>query len=266
MGIPLLRGHDFGPAEASSGASTAIVNAAFAKRYFGTLDVVGKQVALTPFVANAKAVPQTIVAVVGDTRASFSRPPEPQLYIPAEQIPLALFYVVRTSANSASFAHAVAREFASIDASVAAPSVESYGDLLARDAVRSQAAMLLFGILAVLALILSLAGIYAVTAYGVEQRTQEFGIRQAIGARASDVLRDVLRGALTQTAAGIAGGVILAALFARFLSGLLFGVSPLDPATFAIVVAITIAAVVAAAIIPAVRAARIQPASAIRYE
>jgi hypothetical protein len=114
---------------------------------------------------------------------------------------------VRTSPPSATLAQAAAQEFARIDPAVAPPAVASYRDLLARDAVRSQAAMLLFGILG------------------------------------ADVLRDVLRGALAQTSAGIIGGVILAAVFGRLLSGLLFEVSPLDPATFTGVVALTIAAV-----------------------
>jgi putative ABC transport system permease protein len=241
------------------------VNASFARRYFGTIDVIGKQIALTPFVPSAKPVPQTIVGVVADTRTSYSRMPEPQLYIPEEQIPLALFYVVRTSSDMP-LASAVAAEFSRIDPSVAPPNVQSYSTLLAGDAVRSQAATLLFGILAMLALILALAGIYAITAYSVEQRTQEFGIRQAIGARTGDVMNDVMRKALLQTGVGIGAGLVLAAIFTRLLAGLLFQVSPLDPLTYAGVILLMVLAVVAAAAIPAVRAARIQPASAIRYE
>jgi putative ABC transport system permease protein len=242
------------------------VNASLAMRYFGTLDVVGKSIALTPFVPGAKPVAQTIVGLTGDTRTSYARAPEPQLYVPAAQIPLALFYVVRTKDAGFPLADASAALFSRIDPSVAPPSVESYSALLSRDAVRSQTAMLLFGILAMLAFVLSLAGIYAVTAYSVEQRTQEFGIRQAIGAHGSDVLRDVMRGALLQTLTGIAGGLIVAAVFSRFLADLLFDVSPLDPATFTAVIALTVCAVAAASAIPAFRAARIQPAAAIRYE
>lgn len=266
MQIPMLRGRDFVSRDQTEKASTAIVNAAFARRYFGATDVIGRQIALTPFVPNAKAVPQTIVGVAGDTRASYSSLPEPQLYVPFEEIPLALFYVVRTSDAGVPIAPAISAQFARIDPTIASPYIESYGTVLARDAVRSQAAMLLFGILALLALILSLSGVYAVTAYSVEQRTQEFGIRQAIGARAVDVMRDVVRNALLQTAAGIALGIVLAAVFSRYLADLLFEISPLDPPTFAIVVAVTVGAVIAASAIPAVRAARIQPASAIRYE
>lgn len=264
MEIPLLRGRDFNARDASSTASTAIVSAGFARHYFGTIDVVGRQIALTPFTPT-KPVPQTIVGVAGDTRSSLARVPEPQIYIPQEQIPLALFYVVRTTGDI-SIAAPVTAEFASIDPAVAPPHVESFGTLLARDAVRSQAATILFGILALLALILSLAGIYAVTAYSVEQRTREFGIRQAIGARAGDVMNDVLRGALTQTGIGIAAGLALAAIFTRLLSGLLFEISPLDPLTYAGVMVVMVLAVVAAAAVPAVRAARVQPATAIRYE
>ncbi len=265
MQIRMLRGRGFNTRDASSTASTAIVNAAFARRFFGTVDVVGKQIALTPFVPSAKPVPQTIVGVVADTRASYSQLPQPQLYIPEEQIPLALFYVVRTNSDIP-LASTVAAELSRIDPLVAPPHVESYSTLLARDAVRSQAATLLFGILAILALILALAGIYAVTAYSVEQRTQEFGIRQAVGARTQDLMNDVLRGAIAQMGIGIAAGLVIAAIFTRLLSGLLFQVSPLDPLTYAGVIVLMLLAVLAAAAIPAVRAARIQPALAIRYE
>jgi ABC-type antimicrobial peptide transport system permease subunit len=144
--------------------------------------------------------------------------------------------------------------------------LQSYGELTAQDAIRSEAATLLFGVLAALALILSLAGIYAVTAYSVEQRTREFGIRQAVGARTQDVMNDVFRGALLQTGIGIAAGLVLAAIFTRLLSGLLFEISPLDPLTYAGVIVLMLLAVIAAAVIPALRAAQIQPALAIRYE
>jgi len=264
--VPLLRGRDFASQDTSKSAATAIVNAAFALRYFGTIDVVGRQVALTPFVAHQQPIAQTIVGVVGNTRTSFSRMPEPQLYVPFDQIPLALFYVVRTANAGVPLAKIASSEFARIDPAVAPPHVQRFDTLLARDAVRSQAAMLLFGILALLALILSLAGVYAVTAYAVERRTQEFGIRQAIGQSPAHVLFDVLQSALVQSAVGIAAGITLAALFTRFLAALLFEVSPLDPATFAGVVAITLVAVILAAALPALRAACIQPAAAIRYE
>lgn len=266
MQIPLLRGRDFGMQDTGDVPRSAIVNAAFARQYFGTLNVVGKTIAITPFVPTQKAIPQTIVGLAGDTRTSFSRAPEPELYIPFDQFPIALYFVVRTSHAGIPLGAIFDREFAQIDPAIAPPVLASYDTLLARDAVRSQAAMLLFGILALLALVLSLSGIYAVTAYGVEQRTQEFGIRQAVGARRSDILRDVLGGAFFQTCIGITCGLVIAAVFDRSLSGLLFETSPLDPATFAGVIILTICAVVIAAAIPAYRASRIHPAAAIRYE
>jgi len=265
MSTPLLRGRGVTNSDTAHSAPVAVVNAAFARRYFGSIDAVGKQVTLTPF-TSTRAVPMTIVGVAGDTRSSLSRPPEPQFYVPFDQLPIPLLYVVRTSAPNIPLRAAIDTAFSRIDPLIAPPGMRSYDTLLAQDAIRSEAATLLFGVLATLALILSLAGIYAVTAYSVEQRTREFGIRQAVGARAADVMRDVLRSALIQTAAGIAGGIILAAMFTRLLAGLLFQTSPLDPLTFTGVVALMLLAVVAAAAIPALRAARIQPASAIRYE
>jgi ABC-type antimicrobial peptide transport system permease subunit len=120
--------------------------------------------------------------------------------------------------------------------------------------------------LAAVALILALAGIYGVTAYSVTQRTQEFGVRKAIGARDAQVLHVVIADALQQAAIGIALGLVLAAACTRLLEPLLFQTSPFDPLTYAAVIALLVACACCAALLPALRATRVQPATALRYE
>ena len=120
--------------------------------------------------------------------------------------------------------------------------------------------------LAGVALLLALAGIYAVTAYSVSQRTREFGIRKAIGANDGSILGGVIADALRQAAVGIALGIVLAAACTQTLQPLLFQTSPFDPVTYGIVVALVVACAVCAALVPALRATRVHPADALRYE
>jgi len=122
------------------------------------------------------------------------------------------------------------------------------------------------GVLAVVALLLAVAGIYAVSAYSVAVRTHEFGVRMAIGARAGNILRNVLGSSLRLGALGIALGLVLAALTTRWLTDLLFGVSTFDPLTFAVVIAVLLASVTIASLVPALRATQVDPVVALRYE
>jgi putative ABC transport system permease protein len=266
MRIPLLRGRDFSAIDGPHGQSVAIVNAEFAKHFFGTLNVVGRRI--KPGIAsdNTPSETRTIVGVVGNTRNHFSEPMKPEFYLPDTQMETYGIIVARTNGRQFAFADAVKRVFASVAPSLAAPRIDSYESLFQQDAGRAQAAALLFGVLAAVALILALAGIYGVTAYSVTQRTQEFGVRKAIGARDAQVLHVVIADALQQAAIGIALGLVLAAACTRLLEPLLFQTSPFDPLTYAVVVVLIVACVACAALIPAIRATRVQPATALRYE
>jgi putative ABC transport system permease protein len=126
--------------------------------------------------------------------------------------------------------------------------------------------MMLFGALALVALVLAMCGVFAVSLYSVEQRTREFGIRSALGAGTASLLSNVLRRAGVHGIAGIVLGLTAAALVTRFLRSQLFETSPLDPATFAGVTFVIIACTLVAALIPALRAASVDPAVALRYE
>lgn len=266
MRIPLLRGRDFTPLDGPRAQSVAIVNASFARHIFGTLDVVGRPIEPGISNANTPSRIRTIVGVVGDTRTHFSEPMKPQFYLAETQLKSNGTIVARTDGSHFAVAAAIERVFASVAPSLAPPQTDSYNALFQQDAGRWQAAALLFGVLAGIALLLALAGIYAVTAYSVSQRTQEFGVRKAIGASDGNVVGDVIADALKHAAVGIALGLALAAACTQLLQPLLFQTSAFDPLTYVTVVALIVACTVCAALVPAIRATRVQPANALRYE
>jgi putative ABC transport system permease protein len=266
MHVPVLLGRDFTPLDGPHGQSVAIVNASLAKHFFGTLAVVGRRI--EPGTADAKTPSRirTIIGVVGDTRNHFSEPMKPEFFLPEAQYAHFGFVVVRVVDSNFPIAATVKRVFESVAPSLAPPVISSYGALFQEDAGRWQAAALLFGVLAGVALLLALAGIYAVTAYSVSQRTQEFGIRKAIGANDGSILGGVIADALKQAAVGIALGLALALACTQLLQPLLFQTSVFDPFTYLAVVALVVACAVCAALVPAIRATRVQPANALRYE
>jgi putative ABC transport system permease protein len=266
MKIPLLRGRDFTPLDGPHGQSVAIVNESFAREFFGTVDAVGRRIEPGTKNANTPSSVRTIVGVVGDTRNHFSEPMKPEFYLPVAQLENNGTIVVRTDGSRFAVAAAVKRVFASSAPSLAPPEMYSCDALFQQDAGSWHAAALLFGVLAAVALLLALAGIYAVTAYSVSQRTQEFGVRKAIGASDGNVVGGVIADALRQAAVGIALGLAVAAACAQLLKPLLFQTSAFDPLTYVAVVALILGCVLCAALVPAIRATRVQPARALRYE
>jgi ABC-type antimicrobial peptide transport system permease subunit len=232
---------------------------------FGSIDVLGRQI--VPEASFSGPFPiLTIVGVAGDMRSSFSAPPDPVVYAPYTQLPAAEEFVIRTKTRAPNLGAQVSAAFGSAAPMLARPTTVSYRELLAQDALQSQASTMLFGALALVALALAMCGVFAVTLYSVEQRTREFGIRSALGAGTLTLLADVLRSAGAQSAAGIAIGLAAAALLTRYLSSQLFETSPLDPATFAAVTVVIVACTLVASLIPAVRAGSVQPVTALRYE
>jgi putative ABC transport system permease protein len=266
MGVPLLRGRDFMPSDGPHAQSVAIVNETFARKYFGALDVIGKYIKPGISSGNTPSEVRRIVGVVADTRNHFADRMEPEFYVPVTQLQTLSLIVARTNGANFPVAEAVKEAFARVAPSLAAPEVISYDNLFQQDAGRWQAAALLFGVLAGVALLLALAGIYAVTAYSVTQRTQEFGIRKAIGAKDASVLGVVISDAFRQAAIGVMFGLLLAVACTRLLQPLLFQTSPFDPLTYGGVVILIVACALCAALIPALRATRVQPAAALRYE
>lgn len=266
MGIPLLRGRDFTLADDQRSPSVAIVTASLARRYFGTLDVIGKRIAPGFSTTLTPSQKRTIVGVVGDTRSNFDKAPVPEFYLPSRQLGAGNSIAVRLKAPDPNFANEVLAAYKRVNPAYPAPQVVPFDDLLRSDAGPWQGVAMLFGVLACIALLLAIAGVYAVTAYSVQQRTREFGIHKAIGANDAHVLSGVVVAALRQGALGVAIGLGLAAIGTRMLGSLLFKTSPLDPATYAAVVGLLLACTVLAALAPAARATRVQPAAALRYE
>jgi putative ABC transport system permease protein len=267
LGIRLLRGRTFNQRDSAKSQPVAMVSEALARHVFGGVDkALGVQI--TPAVTDNNGVtpPRVIVGVVSNTRNSLSAPPDEELYLPLTQAGSPNLIFMRSDANQAGLGTAVARAVSRVDPLFAPPTLSRYTDLIADDAERSRATAALFGLLAIVAVILALAGVYSVTAFSAAQRTREMGIRKAVGATDKDVVWVVVSAALRQSIVGIAIGVILAASAAGVLSTLLFQTSALDPATFAAVCLLVIACSTGGALVPAVKATRVAPSTALHYE
>lgn len=262
--IPLLQGRLFTTADRFGARPVALVSALFARRAFGAVDPVGK---LLLFPDETGRLAFTIVGVVGDVRLEPARGLSAMVYRPFDQHPEPVFQVlVRPRGPVKGLASEISATLARVDPSQAVAAFASLDSFIAADTAPQRTNAWLLGVLAVVALLLAVAGIYAVSAYSVAVRTHEFGVRMAIGARAGNILRNVLGSSLRLGALGIALGLVLAALTTRWLTDLLFGVSTFDPLTFAVVIAVLLASVTVASLVPALRATQVDPVVALRYE
>jgi putative ABC transport system permease protein len=266
MQLPILRGRAIQSADTDHSMPAIVVNAALAKRYFGTLDVVGKVIVPGMCAEGQKRCPRTIVGVVGDTRDSFAAAPVPTAFVPLPQLPRVSHVLIRVADDATLQAASIARAFTNTDPLVAPPNITPFSDLFREDAIRYETASLCFMIFAFVALVLALAGVYAVTAFSVTARTREFGIRKAIGATDGSVLLNVALHTLTQAAVGGALGLTIVAACGHLLEGLLYRIPAVDVQTFAGVLVLIAGCSVLAALGPAIRATRTSPALALRYE
>jgi predicted permease len=263
--IPLRRGRMFTNADGPQSQPVVIVNEAFVRRFFPGEDPLGRRVTFgDPSRPGTRW--QTIVGVVADTkRAGFEREPWAETYFPLRQSPDSrAFVVLRTDGDPAALIAAARAAVWSIDRNQAIAAVRTMPELLAQRELNRRFTTLLLGVFASVALVLAMIGTYGVIAHGTAQRTQEIGIRIALGADRQMILRMVLLGGLRIAAAGLAIGVFGALALTRVLSGLLFGVSPRDPLTFVVVPGALLAVAVAACWIPARRAMQVEPVIALR--
>jgi putative ABC transport system permease protein len=266
MRIPLLSGRLYDERDGPDKQRVAIVNDAFARRFFPNGDVLGKRVSLS--CPEGAGLCRTIVGVVGNVRQeSLTDDVAAELYLPYTQMPMnGMTLVVRTTSDPLSLAPAVRNEVLGVDKNQPIFDVKTM-DQRVNDAVAvSRSLMLLFSAFALLALVLGSVGIYGIVSYSVTQRTHEIGIRMALGARAGNVLSLIMKNGLALVLTGIVIGIAGALALTRFMTTLLFGVTPTDTATFVIVSAIFFVIAVAASLIPAVRATRVDPLVALRYE
>ena len=266
MGIPLLRGREFDNRDVEGSTPVVIINDTFARRFFAGEDPIGKRFVYgSPDPKNPWI---TIVGVVGDMRRTgFDRPVRPETFLPEAQNPdNALTIVARTATEPAGLAGALRNEVWSIDKDQSVYDIKTMHQTLSEMMSQRRFNMLLLGLFAAVALTLAAVGIYGVISYSVTQRSHEIGIRIALGAQSSDVLRMVVGQGMLLAGIGVSSGLIAAFALTQLMSSLLFGVRAADPVTFALISLLLIGVALVACLVPARRATRIDPMVALRYE
>jgi putative ABC transport system permease protein len=270
MQIPLMRGRTFDGRDQRNSAPVMIVTQEFARKYFPNEDPIGKRVKIGAGEGAARASYKTreIVGIVGDIRNSdIDKAPEAAYYIPLPQLmwgPPVL--AVRTAGDPNTIAAEIRKILSSMDPDAPLYAVRTMDDYLALDLGRARFQTVLLGLFAAIALLLTAVGLYGVMSYTVVQRTQEIGIRVALGASRSEVLQMVLARSFRMTGFGLLFGILGAVALTRLLSGLLYEVKPFDPLTFIAVSALLGGISLLASYVPAWRAARVDPMVALRHE
>jgi len=267
MGIPLMRGRIIEPTDDDKSPRVVVVNETFAKQFFSNGEAIGKRIRLGKLTNEFPWA--TIVGIVGDVRGfALDEPPLPTMYWPVAQIRAtpALAIVVRTQGDPAALSSAVRGALAEIDSTQPIYDMQTLDQLVAKSLGQRRFTLTLMLLFGVIALVLSAVGIYGVMAFAVSQRTQEIGIRMALGASALDVLKLVLRNGMFLAVIGAVIGLAGAFAITRFMSSLLFGVSPTDVVTFGLVTAGLLLVALVACYLPARRATKVDPLIALRYE
>jgi putative ABC transport system permease protein len=267
MGIPLVRGRLIERSDDEKAQRVLVVNETFAKRFFPNGDAIGKRIRLGKLTADFPW--GTIVGIVGDVRGfALDEPPQPTMYWPVAQVRAtpSLAIVVRTQSDPASLAGPVRDAIAEIDRAQPIYDMQTLDQLVAKSLNQRRFTLTLMLLFGVIALVLSAIGIYGVMAFAVTQRTQEIGIRMALGASALDVLKMVVGSGMFLAAIGVAVGLIGAFALTRLMASLLFGVSPTDLVTFGLVTGGLLMVALLACYIPARRATKVDPLVALRYE
>jgi predicted permease len=276
--IPLLRGRVFSEHDTGNSARVIVINEAMAKKYWQKEDPIGHSMTLGKGLGPEFEEPaREIVGIVGNVRENgLTDSNQGVMYVPAGQVTdgltqlankiIPLSWVVRTSMEPTALATAIQHEFLAVDGQLPVSKFRTMEQVISESTARANFNMLLLTIFAGTALLLAALGIYGLMSYAVEQRTQEIGIRVALGASGGDMLRMVIGHGLLLAGIGLAVGLAAAFGLTRLLSALLFGVKANDPMAFG-AVAVTLAAVAWVAVyIPARRATRIDPLVALRYE
>ena len=263
IGIPLLRGRGIVEADREGSIPVAVISQSTVERHFGGADPIGQQIRVSTL-----EEPRTIVGIVGDVRhLGLDQQAAPHAYFPSAQVPRrAMNVVVRAEGDGEALAAAIRNEVRELDPLLPPPQVRPIGDIVGESVARSRFVTTLLGAFAAVALVLAAIGIFGLLSYTVAQRTREFGIRLALGARSADLLGMVMRRALVMAGIGLGAGLVGALLLTRFVRSVLYGVSPTDPITLMLVILVLIATVVVASLVPARRAAAVQPTEALRYE
>jgi putative ABC transport system permease protein len=264
--IPLKSGRAFDARDDENGPEVVAINEEAARRYWPGINPLGQQLHLGVTLAEGRSGMKTIVAVVGDVKARrLDATAVPEVYLPYAQHQVdSLTIAVRTSGDPRAFLPMARADVASLDRELPVAGVRTMDEVIGRSIAERRFTMLLLASFAGVAMLLAAIGVYGVLAYLVSQRTQEIGVRLAIGAAPRDVARLFLREGATLALAGLVAGLAAAVAAARALTALLFGVTTTDPITFGVVAAALAVVALMASYLPARRASRVDPMTALR--
>ena len=267
LGIRLLRGRLFSESDNESAPLVALVSSTAAQRWWPNEDPIGRHVKVPGFDYSPQPW-RTVVGVVQDVKqAALDAPATTQIYLPHAQYRIGyLTLVVRTKSDPLNLAEEVRQQVMKSDLQQAVSNIASMDQVLSDSIASRRFTAALLGTLAVLGLLLASVGVYGVISYGVSQRTREIGIRMALGARQNDVLSLVVGQGMKLLLLGVGAGTFSALVLTPVMSGLLFGVRPSDPVTFAGSAIFLGLVAMLACYIPARRAAQVDPMVALRYE
>ena len=264
MGIALLRGREFSESDSANAPAVALINDTMAKKYRPNEDPIGKRIKQ----ASQEASWREIVGIVGSVRhQARAKDPEPEMFVPWNQRPdSALNLAIRTSAEPANVVSTLRRVVVAIDPELPVFETRTMEARLSDSVAQPRFRMALLGAFAAIALMMAAVGLYGVMAFAVTQRTQEIGIRMALGARRLDVIRLILRHGMRLAVIGALFGLAGAAALTRVLTNMLFEIKPHDPVAFAGVSLLLLGVSALACWFPARRAARVDPMAAMRCE
>jgi putative ABC transport system permease protein len=269
VGIPLVRGRDFTPRDQEKTLQVVIVNQTLARTIFGKDDPIGKHIRVEiNTLPGSKRQMQEIVGVVGDVHhRSLHSESGMEAYRPETQVPFdELSVVVRTDGDPRALASAVREQVSQLDPQLSVARIYPMEHYVAASLAEPRLDTVLLGVFAAVALLLTAIGLFGMMAYTVAQRTHEIGIRVALGAQPSDVMRQIIQQAARLALVGLAVGLPAAFVLTRLMESLLFGVSATDPPTFVGVALLVAGVSLVAAVVPARRAMRVDPMVALRYE
>jgi macrolide transport system ATP-binding/permease protein len=262
MSIPIVQGRDFSDFDAKNAASVCIINEAMARRFWPDSNPIDQQIG----VSRAKT-PMKIIGIVKNSKYyDLKEEPRPYLYLPfLQKYESRMTAFVKTSGDAESVLPVVRREVESLDKNLPAR-ILTMKDALSFILIPQRLAAILLTVFSLLALALATVGLYAVMAYSVSKRTREIGIRMALGAQRSDVLKLILRQGMLLTVIGLGVGLGASIVLTRFFAKLLYGISPTDLTTFAAITILQMVVALVATYIPARRATKVDPLHALKYE
>ena len=265
LGIPRLAGRDFADSDTVDAVPVAIVSQELVRQQFPDGNALGRRLRINVDHANGKTdVEWTIVGIVGNTKSTLDGPVRQTIFVPLTQRPgTGMTYFVRTQQDPSRLANSVMGVVRGMEPE-APIDVRSLDEVIGSTIARPRAISILLGTFALVALVLAAVGVYGVMAYSVRARTQEIGVRMALGASATSVLRLVLGQALRLVAIGVGVGLVAAALLSRLLDQMLYEVEPLDPWTFAVTALVLLTVAAIASFVPARRAMGMAPTEALR--